>query len=428
MTYIDHWLNEAILNTKINAMMDLTVLKKSGFKRKTATLTIPFGSEHVSINRGSSHPQIFPEGTAHFLEHMLFEGNGGNISKRFAEVGANVNAFTTHNKTVLYFSTTNGIIEPLMLLFDMLADIAFPVKGIRKEQSIIEKEIMLYHDDVDQRLYYDILQSMYHHHPIKADIAGTSQSLQLIDKKTLQDAFSIFYHPSQLHLVIGGDFAIEPVIDELNHHRYFQPRAPLPFIPLPPAEPVSVVHPSRVIPKDVRNDIMMLGIKIQAPLATLRDAMLFEIKVSLLIDLFFDLSAKNTDLLQRKASVNNTFSHAISIAPDYQHILFYLESSEPDTARTLMDEMVTAMASERINREALKRIKRRTLGDFLRIFDSVSHAVALLSELHRASVKAQELMHTVDRVHEDEIQLLSQCIAKSPRAWVHYRPDDSGAR
>jgi hypothetical protein len=90
--------------------------------------------------------------------------------------------------------------------------------------------------------------------------------------------------------------------------------------------------------------------------------------------------------------------------------------------------MVTAMASERINREALKRIKRRTLGDFLRIFDSVSHAVALLSELHRASVKAQELMHTVDRVHEDEIQLLSQCIAKSPRAWVHYRPDDSGAR
>ena len=44
-----------------------------------------------------------PYGTAHFLEHQMFEQPEGNIMERFAELGAEANAFTDSGKTVYYF-------------------------------------------------------------------------------------------------------------------------------------------------------------------------------------------------------------------------------------------------------------------------------------------------------------------------------------
>ena len=44
-------------------------------------------------------PVKVPDGTAHFLEHKLFENEDGDAFARYAETGADANAFTSFDKT-----------------------------------------------------------------------------------------------------------------------------------------------------------------------------------------------------------------------------------------------------------------------------------------------------------------------------------------
>ena len=61
-----------------------------------------------------------PYGTAHFLEHQMFEQPEGNIMERFAELGAEANAFTDSGKTVYYFKTAENFIENFRVLLDFV--------------------------------------------------------------------------------------------------------------------------------------------------------------------------------------------------------------------------------------------------------------------------------------------------------------------
>ena len=53
-----------------------------------------------------------PNGIAHFLEHKLFDNEDGvDTFSRYAETGANANAFTSFEKTAYLFSCTENFEE-----------------------------------------------------------------------------------------------------------------------------------------------------------------------------------------------------------------------------------------------------------------------------------------------------------------------------
>lgn len=133
---------ESIIQETLASGMKVVILPKPGFVRKSATLVVPFGSLSHRVKLDCENKQIlFPAGTAHFLEHMLFESTSEKTVRKFALLGASVNAYTTYNRTAIYFSTTNGLSETLAVLFDMIMAVQFTKESIEKEKSIIEKEI-----------------------------------------------------------------------------------------------------------------------------------------------------------------------------------------------------------------------------------------------------------------------------------------------
>ncbi|MCK7488429.1 MAG: insulinase family protein [Bacillus subtilis] len=54
-----------------------------------------------------------PQGIHHFIEHMLFESGADDLSRKFMAANAMVNAYTTTNRTVYFFHTTDAIDKPL---------------------------------------------------------------------------------------------------------------------------------------------------------------------------------------------------------------------------------------------------------------------------------------------------------------------------
>ena len=62
-----------------------------------------------------------PDGIAHFLEHKLFECEGGiDAFELFAKTGASANAYTSNTMTGYLFSCTENFYESLEILLDFV--------------------------------------------------------------------------------------------------------------------------------------------------------------------------------------------------------------------------------------------------------------------------------------------------------------------
>ena len=80
------------------------------FPKKLTTTYAIMGVKYGSLNNSffcNGRKLTVPDGIAHFLEHKLFTNEDGSDSfERFAEHGADANAYTSFNKTAYLFSCT----------------------------------------------------------------------------------------------------------------------------------------------------------------------------------------------------------------------------------------------------------------------------------------------------------------------------------
>ena len=75
-----------------------------GYSSATAQFTAKFGSQDNSFSTNGKDFIKVPDGTAHYLEHKLFESEECDAFKLFAQTGALCNAGTSFDYTQYYFS------------------------------------------------------------------------------------------------------------------------------------------------------------------------------------------------------------------------------------------------------------------------------------------------------------------------------------
>ncbi|EXX92081.1 EF-P 5-aminopentanol modification-associated protein YfmH, partial [Paenibacillus darwinianus] len=193
--------------------LEVYVLPKDGFQKTYATFSTRYGSidNTFSVGDGGEYIRV-PDGIAHFLEHKMFEEPTGDIFSTFASQGASANAFTSFDRTVYLFSATEKIDENLNTLLDFVQHPYFTEANVEKEKGIIEQEINMYKDNPDWRVYFGLIDAMYHNHPVHIDIAGTVDSIYRIDKDTLYRCYETFYHPSNMMLFVAGGVKADEVM------------------------------------------------------------------------------------------------------------------------------------------------------------------------------------------------------------------------
>ena len=101
-------------------------------------------------------------------------------------------------------------------LMDYVQHPYFTDENVEKEKGIIGQEIMMYDDLPEWKVYLNALKAMYHKNPIKIDITGTIETIGKIDKEILYKCYNTFYIPSNMLLVICGDFDPEKIIHQIE--------------------------------------------------------------------------------------------------------------------------------------------------------------------------------------------------------------------
>ena len=132
--------------------LTVAIVPRPGFTKKLAYFVADFGSIHTEFTL-DGRPCTAPEGTAHFLEHKLFDMPGRDIVGEFAALGAVPNAFTSYDMTAYYFSCTEHFYENLHLLLEFVMTPYFTEESVAKEQGIIAQEIGMNEDSPENRLF-----------------------------------------------------------------------------------------------------------------------------------------------------------------------------------------------------------------------------------------------------------------------------------
>lgn len=367
--------DEVIYRKKLDNGLTVCVMPKKGYSKQFASFTTKFGSNDL-IFRKQEEKDFYqvPEGIAHFLEHKLFEEEGGNAFDRFSALGANVNAFTNFNVTAYYFTSTGHFYENLCHLIDFVQTPYFTDENVEKEKGIIAQEIKMYQDNPQWKVYFNLLKGLYRKHPVKNDIAGTIDSIYRITKEDLYRCYRTFYHPANMLLFAAGEVEPKQVFEQAE--AYFSGKE------LSPRSEIELKAISE--PDDIESALIEESLSVSTPLFNLGykdllhqnhgdELMKKETLLRVVLDVIFGRSSSLYEKLYDKGLINQNFNADYIGELGYGYSLIGGESKAPQEVKKHIDEAIAEIKSKGIPEEDFQRIVRKQIGENLSYFNSLEY-------------------------------------------------------
>ncbi len=231
---------ETLISTVLSCGLPVFVVRKPGFKSAYAALNVKYGScDQKFTFEGRVHET--PPGTAHFLEHKMFDlplpdGNVINALTILSASGAAANAVTNPDITSYYFTASEGFEQSLQLLLGSICTPYFTPDTVAKEQPIILQEAKGRMDSPAVLGSENILSLLHPYHPIRFPAVGTPESIKQINADTLALCHRAFYTPENMVLVAVGDLEPERIF-ELAEGCYTLKRGETPLVDYGKPEP-----------------------------------------------------------------------------------------------------------------------------------------------------------------------------------------------
>ena len=363
----DEFIDEVLYHGVHESGVNVYVMPKKGYDKCHAMFATRYGSLESRFEKGGEIIDI-PDGTAHFLEHKLFEEEDGNVFDKFALLGASANAFTNFTTTAYHFSATSNFFESLEVLVKFVQNPYFTKESVDKEQGIIGQEIKMYDDDPNWQVYFNVLGCLYQKCYVKYDIAGTVESIAQIDKDILYDIYSVFYHPSNMVLFIAGDVELEDVNKCIEGCLKKAEPLDAPVKRLYPKEPCEIASGYVHKKLEVAMPLFALGFKdTQTDLAG-KELLKKEIETKILLEMLFSRSSKMYKTLYEKGLINESFDADYDCHSEYAFVCISGESERPCKVRDIIWDM---LRNEPLEEADYERARRVVWGNYVRTYNSV---------------------------------------------------------
>lgn len=160
-------------------------------------------------------------GVSHFAEHMAFVGAGGrreeSVSADAAMFGAELNAYTSHDRTV-YFADcpTESLGKTLSLLSEMLFEPNFTEGAFEKERDVILREIDMCSDDAGEKVYDNLFRKMYISSPLRYPVIGLKKKFMGVRPPDLSGYFQDRYSADNMCVCVASALGHSEVFDAVS--------------------------------------------------------------------------------------------------------------------------------------------------------------------------------------------------------------------
>lgn len=414
-------LQETLFYEKMENGLEVYILPKRGINKTFATFTTKYGSiDNEFIPLGKDDFIHVPDGIAHFLEHKLFEKEDGDVFQQFSQQGASANAFTSFTRTAYLFSSTTNVEKNLTTLIDFAQEPYFTEKTVEKEKGIIGQEITMYDDNPDWRLYFGTIENMYHHHPVKIDIAGTIESIAPITKDHLYECYHTFYHPSNMLLFVVGPVDPEETMklirdNQAAKHFHDRPDIQRRF----EEEPDEVAEKKQVVPMHVQTPKCSVGVKATEVNMSGKEMLKQELSINVLLDMLFGKSAEPYFDLYREGLIDESFFFDYTQESGFGFGMVGSDSDQPDVlAERLQKILLEAAEGKHLSEAGLERTKKKKIGAFLRAMNSPEYIANQFTRYAFNNMHLFDVVPTLEEINFQDIQNVAASFLKAEQMTV----------
>lgn len=371
-------LGETVFTAVHPSGLEIRVMPKKGYNSAYAVFGVKYGSIDTAVQNESGEFETIPEGTAHFLEHKLFESEDLNAFERFAKTGASANAYTSFEKTAYLFKGSDKIEESLEILLDFVRNPYFTQETVEKEQGIIGQEIRMYQDLPDWQVMFNLLKALYEKHPVRIDIAGTQDSIAEIDADLLYRLYKNFYNPANMVLCVVGAIEPEKVFEIVeNNIRETDGRKIERKFEKESAKPVRDYIEQKL---SVACKQFLLGYKedISEPLLSLED----ELASQIMLEAIAGKSSQLYKKLLDEELIDLGFGTELFNGFGFSCIMMGGTSADPDKTVSILRSEIKRMQKEGIDPAAFERAKRKTYGRMVMGYNDIDDTANLMMNLY----------------------------------------------
>ena len=356
---------------KLENGMDVIIIPKKNAIKKYVIWGTHFGSIDNHFIMPTTGEEVYiPDGVAHFLEHKMFEQpNGTNSLDTLMALGIDANAYTSNDHTAYLFECTDNFYEGLDELMDYVQHPYFTEENVEKEKGIIGQEIGMYDDDPSWQLYINAMDCMYKENPIKIDIAGTVESIREITPDILYKCYKTFYNPSNMTMVVCGDFEPEKLLNEIK--KRLVPKENQGEIKRIYAKEETEINKKETeVKMELSNPLFLVGYKD----ATKNKEILVKRHIAIEIILNM-LIGKSSELYKKLYEENILLSEPnfdYEFNNEYAHVTIYGQSKNPRRIYEEITKQVEKYIKNGLDEEHFKRIKKKIYGDYAIEYNSVA--------------------------------------------------------
>jgi predicted Zn-dependent peptidase len=203
----------------------------------------PMITAFTIVKTGSRNEDAETNGSAHFLEHLLFNGTKNRTQQELYNemdyYGGYNNAHTGPDYTNFMILMPSEYIEQGMdIQADMLFNSTLPPEKFEKERGIVIEEIGKSADRPTTQVHNHFLRTLYSATPYERPVLGTVSTITHLKRDDVQAYYHNWYVPNNMTLMVIGDFATTEMV-ELVKTKY----GPYSAGHLPEHKPVLLTQP-----------------------------------------------------------------------------------------------------------------------------------------------------------------------------------------
>ncbi len=387
--------------------LKIYVYPKEDYASAYAVFGTKYGSIDTRFKRSDKADFIeIPAGTAHFLEHKLFESEELDAFQRYAKTGASANAYTSFDRTCYLFSCTGNFKENFRILLDFVRHPYFTEETVRKEQGIIGQEIDMYKDSPEWESLFNMLDAMYVNHPVKIDIAGTKQSISEITADMLFSCYGTFYNLSNMALAVAGNITVDDVLEIADEILEADEEVTVERAFLDEPEEIVKDYVEEYLP--VATPMFAFGYKekLDSPERTTEE----EIAMSIILDVLAGQMSRFYKELLDEGLINNTFSTEYFNGHNYATPIFSGESTDPVALAERIKERVASLKKSRITEKEFEIVRKKQYGKTVRAFSDID---TLANGLIVSHFENDELFSEFEIIKNMKLSFVNDMLLKS---------------
>ena len=397
-------IKEKLYVEKLENGLTVMIIPKANTKKKYIMWGVNFGSiDNHFIDPKTKQEVKIPDGVAHFLEHKMFEqANGTNSLDVLSSIGVDANAYTTNDYTTYLYECNDHFYEALDEFMDYVQNPYYTDENVEKEKGIISQEIKMYDDHPFWQVYMNAMKCLYKNNPVKIDIAGTVDSISKINKDTLYTCYNTFYTPSNMLMVVSGDFEPEKLIDEIKK-RLIKKESITDIKRIYPEEPEEINEKTKTVTMDVNNPLFVIGFK-DVVLENKEELIKKHIAIEILLYMLIGKSSKLYQKLYKEGLIISQPDLDYEFSKQYAHITISGQSNNPEKLTEEFKKELKDLKEKGIDEKVFNRIKKKIYGNYVMEFNDVSDIAKMFMSDYFKGINSFDYLENHKQVTKEYIE------------------------